>query len=108
MIVDEIGRGMDFPLDWLARAPMRGLQLNRSWVAAALSDAAALKMCRASAALAKALGWTPIAVGVDGAVQRDALLDLGCEHGSGEFYGDSVRADSRRDIIEETRAVAAA
>ena len=108
LIVDEIGRGMDFPLDWLARAPMRGLQLNRSWVAAALSDAAALKMCRASAALAKALGWTPIAVGVDGAVQRDALLDLGCEHGSGEFYGDSVRADSRRDIIEETRAVAAA
>jgi EAL domain-containing protein (putative c-di-GMP-specific phosphodiesterase class I)/GGDEF domain-containing protein len=108
LIVDEIGRGMDFPLDWLARAPMRGLQLSRSWVTAALNDAAALKMCRAGTALSKALGWTPIAVGVDGALQRDTLLDLGCEYGSGELYGDSLRADFRRDIIEETRTVVAA
>lgn len=108
LTVDEIGRGMDFPLDWLARAPMRGLQLNRSWVLAALSDAAALKMCRASTALAKALGWTPIAVGVDEAVQRDALLDLGCEQGSGELYGDALHVDFRRDIIEEPSAVVAA
>jgi EAL domain-containing protein (putative c-di-GMP-specific phosphodiesterase class I)/GGDEF domain-containing protein len=108
LVVDEIGRGMDFPLDWLGRAPMRALLLNRSWVQAAMTDAGALKMCRASAALAKALGWTPIAVGVDGAVQRDTLLELGCEQGSGELYGQSLRAEFRADIMDDAPAVAAA
>jgi EAL domain-containing protein (putative c-di-GMP-specific phosphodiesterase class I)/GGDEF domain-containing protein len=108
LVVDEIGRGMDFPLDWLGRAPMRGLLLNRSWVTAALTVVAALKMCRASSALAKALGWTPIAVGVDGAVQRDALLDLGCEQGSGELFGASLRREFRQDIMEGGRVVVAA
>ena len=108
LVVDEIGRGMDLPLDWLGRAPMRGLLLNRSWVSAALTDVAALKMCRASSALAKALGWTPIALGVDGAVQRDALLDLGCEQGSGELFGASLRREFRHDIMERDRVVVAA
>jgi len=108
LVVDEIGRGMDFPLDWLARAPMRALLLNRNWVKAALTDAAALKMCRASASLAKALGWTPIAVGVDGALQRETLLELGCEQGSGELYRESLRSELRLDIMEGGHAVAAA
>ncbi len=108
LVVDEIGRGMDFPLDWLGRAPMRALLLNRNWVKAAMTDSAALKMCRASAALAKALGWTPIAVGVDGAVQRETLLELGCEQGSGELYGESLRRELRLDITTGTRAIAAA
>jgi EAL domain-containing protein (putative c-di-GMP-specific phosphodiesterase class I)/GGDEF domain-containing protein len=108
LVVDEIGRGMDFPLDWLGRAPMGALLLNRSWVKAAMTDAGALKMCRASAALAKALGWTPIAVGVDGAVQRDTLLELGCEQGSGELYGEALRAESRADAMDGTPIVAAA
>ena len=108
LVVDEIGRGMDFPLDWLGRAPMRALLLNRNWVKAAMTDAGALKMCRASAALAKALGWTPIAVGVDGAVQRATLLELGCEQGSGELYGESLRRELRLDIMEGARSIAAA
>ena len=108
LVVDEIGRGMDFPLEWLGRAPMAALLLNRSWVEAAMTDAGALKMCRASAALAKALGWTSIAVGVDGVVQRDTLLELGCEQGSGELYGESVRAEFRADAMDHAPAVVAA
>jgi EAL domain-containing protein (putative c-di-GMP-specific phosphodiesterase class I)/GGDEF domain-containing protein len=108
LVVDEIGRGMDFPLDWLGRAPMGALLLNRSWVKAAMTDSGALKMCRASVALAKALGWTPIAVGVDGAVQRDTLLELGCEQGSGELYSEPLSAEFRADIIDGGSAVAAA
>ena len=108
LVVDEIGRGMDFPLDWLGRAPMGALLLNRNWVRAAMTDTGALKMCRASAALAKALGWTPIAVGVDGAGQRDTLLALGCEQGSGELYSEALRAEFPADIIDGARAIAAA
>jgi predicted signal transduction protein with EAL and GGDEF domain len=108
LVVDDIGRGADFSLDWLAHAPMRGLQLNGSWVRAVPGDEEALKMCRAGAALAKALRWTSIADGVDAAVQRDALLDLGCEQGSGELYGEPLRGDFRRNIMEDPRAIVAA
>ena len=86
LVVDEVARGMG-SLDLLARAPIWGLQLDRSWVTALRSDAVARKVCRAGIGLAAALGLTPIATGVDDAQQRDALLALGCRHGSGDLFG---------------------
>ena len=86
VVVDEVGRGLG-SLDWLARAPLWGLQLDRAWVAA-LGDAAevARKVCRAGIAVAKALEVTPIATGVDSSALRDELVELGCSYGSGDFY----------------------
>jgi EAL domain-containing protein (putative c-di-GMP-specific phosphodiesterase class I)/GGDEF domain-containing protein len=105
MVVDDMGRGMDLPLDWLARVPIRGLQLNRGWVGAIRTDAEALKLCRAGIGLATTLGLIPIATAVDEPAQRDALLALGCQQGSGELYrGELIPSD----IIEDPRAVVAA
>ena len=89
MVVDEVARGMG-SLDLLARAPIWGLQLDRSWVTALRSDPVAHKVCRAGIGLAGALGLTPIATGVDDAQQRDALLALGCRHGSGDLFAASM------------------
>jgi len=85
LVVDEVGRGMG-SLDWLARAPLWGLQLDRAWVAALGNTDVARKVCRAGIAVAKALGVTPIATGVDSRTLREELLELGCCHGSGDFY----------------------
>jgi len=85
LTVDEVGRKMS-SLDLLARAPLWGLQLDRSWVTALVHDAAALKVCRAAVSVATALGLTPIATGVDDAGQRDSLLELGCRQGLGDLY----------------------
>jgi hypothetical protein len=41
-------------------------------------------------------------------VQRDTLLELGCEQGSGELYGEALRAESRADAMDGTPIVAAA
>jgi EAL domain-containing protein (putative c-di-GMP-specific phosphodiesterase class I) len=100
LVVDEVGRGMG-SLDWLARAPIWGLQLDRAWTTALRSDEVALKVCRAGIAVATALGLTPIATGVDDHDQRDALLALGCRHGTGDLYRDALP-----DIIERSRAAA--
>jgi EAL domain-containing protein (putative c-di-GMP-specific phosphodiesterase class I) len=105
LVVDDLGRGMDLPLNWLARAPVSGLQLNRGWVSSIARDADALKMCRAGASIALALGLIPIAHGVDDPVRRDALLAIGCEQGIGELYRDEL---CPHDIIARPRAVAAA
>lgn len=86
-VVDEVGRDAG-SVAALARAPLWGLQLDRAWVGAVRSDELARKVCRAEIAMAQALSLTPIATGVDDAQQRDALLQLGCRHGSGDLYGD--------------------
>jgi len=85
LVVDEVGRGLA-SLDALARAPIWGLQLDRAWVSTLRDDPVALKVCRAGFAVAKALNLIPIATGVDDPGQREALLNLGCEYGSGDLY----------------------
>ncbi len=85
LVIDEVGRGMA-SLDWLARGHIWGLQLDRAWVTAFRKDAAALKVCSAGIAVAKALRLTPIATGVDDQPLCDALLALGCRQGTGDLY----------------------
>jgi EAL domain-containing protein (putative c-di-GMP-specific phosphodiesterase class I) len=36
--------------------------------------------------IAHALDLAPIAVGIDHQSQRDALLEMGCRYGSGDFF----------------------
>jgi predicted signal transduction protein with EAL and GGDEF domain len=97
LIVDEVGRGMT-SLDRLARAPLWGLQLDRSWVTALHRDPIALKVCRAGIGMAAALGLVPIATGVDTPAQRRVLFDLGCRHGMGDMYLPGAQAPSSAAI----------
>jgi predicted signal transduction protein with EAL and GGDEF domain len=102
MVVDEVGRGLG-SLDGLARAPIWGLQLDRAWVTALPGDPVALKVCRAGISMAKALGLTPIATGVDDQGQREHLLSLGCRHGSGDIYQNAPpsRMKPYRTVVSE-------
>ena len=85
LVVDEVGRDMG-SLASLARAPLWGLQLDRSWTTAIRSDDVAQLVCRAGLSVANALGFAPIATGVDSATQRDALLEIGFRYGLGDLY----------------------
>ena len=89
-VIDDLGRGMDWPLDWLSRAPMHGLQLDPTWVKAMQSDPNSLTLCRAGLAVAKTLALMPIAANVDEPAQRETLLALGCLQGSGSLYRDEL------------------
>ncbi|HEV7716707.1 MAG TPA: GGDEF domain-containing phosphodiesterase, partial [Steroidobacteraceae bacterium] len=96
IVVDEAGRGMG-SLSSLARAPLWGLQLDRSWITGLRTDEVARKVCRACVSIATALGLTAIATGVDDQAQRDALLEMGYRYGSGDLYLP------RQSNITETR-----
>jgi EAL domain-containing protein (putative c-di-GMP-specific phosphodiesterase class I) len=85
LVVDEVGRDMG-SLASLARAPLWGLQLDRSWTTAIRSDDVAQLVCRAGLSVANALGFAPIATGVDSSAQRDALLEIGFRFGLGDLY----------------------
>ncbi len=94
LIVDEVGRGLS-SLDQVARAPLWGMQLDRAWVEAIQTDEVALRVCRAGIAAATALNVSPIAVGVDDAAVRQALVSLGCHFGSGDLYTDTAFKKAR-------------
>ncbi|MGH8217098.1 MAG: EAL domain-containing protein [Steroidobacteraceae bacterium] len=107
LVIDEVGRGTG-SLDALARARIWGLQLDRAWVAALTGDPIARKVCRAGVAMASALGLVPIATGVDAANIREALLELGCQIGSGDLYhglaADIMLASSADPAVQPTAA----
>jgi EAL domain-containing protein (putative c-di-GMP-specific phosphodiesterase class I) len=65
------------------------------------SDAVALKVCRAGISVARALGLTPIATGVDDQEQREQLLALGCRQGSGDVFPNAAP-----DIMKPFRTAA--
>ena len=85
IVADEMGREL-VPLPRLAGAPLWGLQIDRAW-ASQLPDAQAQRICAAVVGVAKGLGFTPLASGVDTPAHRDALLEMGCEQGTGDLYG---------------------
>ncbi len=89
LVIDEFGRGLS-SLAGLARVPIWGLQLDRAWVQALRADPVAMRVCRASVAMAGGLGVHAMAPGVDDASQRQALLRLGVRYGSGDLYSDAL------------------
>jgi EAL domain-containing protein (putative c-di-GMP-specific phosphodiesterase class I)/GGDEF domain-containing protein len=92
LVVDEVGRDMG-SLASLARAPLWGLQLDRTWTTAIRSDDIARLVCRAGLSVANALGFAPIASGVDSAAQRDTLLEIGFRYGTGDLYAAGLSDD---------------
>jgi EAL domain-containing protein (putative c-di-GMP-specific phosphodiesterase class I) len=62
------------------------MQLDRAWALASRRHKTALKVCRASIAVARALDLIAIATGIDDKEQRNSLAKLGCQQGSGDLY----------------------
>jgi predicted signal transduction protein with EAL and GGDEF domain len=85
LVVDEVGRG-PLSIDWLARAPVHGLQLDRALVLEARRNPFALRLCQANVAIAHALDLTPICAGIDDEEQRQMMERVGCHQGTGDLY----------------------
>ncbi|MEP6885419.1 MAG: EAL domain-containing protein [Gammaproteobacteria bacterium] len=94
IMIEEFGRGSG-SLDLMAKAPLSGLQLDRASVNSICTDVISRRVCEAGIVSAKALRILPVAVGVDTEAQRQVLLELGCEVGSGDLFGDTVSVASK-------------
>ena len=92
VVVDEAARAVA-SLSSLASVPIGGLQLDRAWTTAMLHDETANKVARATMSIARALRLDPMAAGVDNRQIRDALLEMGCRYGTGDYF---PRSDNSR------------
>ena len=89
--VDDFGTGYS-SLRYLQRLPIRTLKIDRSFVELVETDAGSREIVRVVISLARGLGITTLAEGIETPGQRDFLLSEGCELMQGYLFGRPLPA----------------
>lgn len=108
--LDDFGTGYS-SLTNLKRFPVDTVKIDRSFVAGLGTDAEDTAIVGAVVGLAKALGLTTTAEGVEDPAQRDHLRRLGCTHLQGHLYSPpatipdliNLARSGDRDAVEPLR-----
>ncbi|HUG83597.1 MAG TPA: bifunctional diguanylate cyclase/phosphodiesterase [Euzebya sp.] len=98
LAVDDFGTGYS-SLSYLRRFPVGVLKIDRSFIAELGVDADADAIVAAVAAMARALGLSVVAEGVETTLQRDRLRTLGCDLAQGWLYGRPVDAEEASRVL---------
>lgn len=96
--VDDFGTGYS-SLAYLTRFPVDILKVDRSFVIGITDGGQSWSIVSAVVGLAKALGLSTVAEGVEHAEQLDALRDLGCELAQGFHLARPMPADQLGQVL---------
>ena len=104
LAVDDYGTGYS-SLAYLQRLPVQRLKIDRSFVLGVVDDAPSAAIVRSTIELARNLGMSVVAEGVEDDATLMTLRDMGCEAAQGFGLGRPVPADKLPMLIEtiETR-----
>lgn len=97
--VDDYGTGYS-SLAYLQRLPVRRLKIDRSFVAGVVADAASAAIVRSTIELARHLGLTVVAEGVEDDETLLALVEMRCFAAQGYGLGRPVPPDRIPDMID--------
>lgn len=98
IMLDDFGTGYS-SLSYLARLPIDGVKIDRTFVQSMTRDPHAATIVRAVVTLARELQLDVVAEGVETEQQRDALLKLECMSAQGWLYGRAVEAAAIVDLF---------
>jgi diguanylate cyclase (GGDEF)-like protein len=91
--VDDFGTG-NASIEYLAMLPANELKIDRSFITGIIEDARAEAIVRSIIDLARNLGLTVVAEGIETEAVLDALTALGCQTGQGYFISRPQPADA--------------
>ena len=91
--IDDFGTGYS-SLSYLQRVPFDILKIDRAFVSALRHEAPSTTLVRTILDLARTLGRTTIAEGIEEQIELEGLVELGCELGQGHHLGRPVDAST--------------
>lgn len=90
--IDDFGTGYS-SLSYLQRFPISNVKIDRSFITGIPGDPDSVALTEAIVAMARALGMTVTAEGVEDADQVEFLAKAGCQEIQGYYIGKPVTAD---------------
>lgn len=107
LAIDDFGTGYS-SLIYLKRYPIRALKIDRSFVAGMGIHDEDDAIVASVIGLARAVGGSCIAEGIETQAQYAALHALGCDFGQGWLFGPAVPADELPGLVSSCEAQLAA
>jgi len=92
LMLDDFGTGYS-SLNHLQLFPFDYVKIDRPWVGANPSQHGGASLASAMVQLASSLGLTPIAEVVESQSTADALQEMGCHFGQGNFFSGPIEAE---------------
>jgi len=98
--LDDFGTGYS-ALSYLRKFPMDKLKIDRSFVTDIATRSDQVAIIQAVLSIARALGMSVTAEGVETAIQRDFLKALGCDNAQGYLFGRPIPFDEIVEMVIE-------
>jgi diguanylate cyclase (GGDEF)-like protein/PAS domain S-box-containing protein len=93
LIIDDFGEGYS-ALDYLRRLPIHGIKLSRAFLAGVPQLASDVAICKAMTGIARSLGLSVVAEGVEREEQRQFLHEIGVDQAQGFLFSPAVEAEA--------------
>ncbi|WP_374353581.1 putative bifunctional diguanylate cyclase/phosphodiesterase [Chitinimonas sp.] len=100
ILMDDFGTGYS-SLSYLHRFPSDVLKIDGSFVRRIVEDRGSREIVRAIALLARNLGMSVVAEGVETAEQLQALRDMACDFAQGYYFAKPLPAEVATKLISE-------
>ncbi|MCP5381957.1 MAG: bifunctional diguanylate cyclase/phosphodiesterase [Kordiimonadaceae bacterium] len=100
LAVDDFGTGYS-SLSYLSRIPADTIKIDRSFTGMLDSNQEGNNIIKVIIDLAKSLGMTIIAEGIETKAQMQKLKELGCHYGQGFLFSKAMSADKIPDLIND-------
>ena len=98
LAVDDFGTGYS-SLEYLRRYPIDILKVAKAFVDELRDGTEGSPLVQAIVDLARSFGLAVVAEGIEQSGQRDRLIELGCTHGQGFFFGAGVPPKEMDSIL---------
>ena len=98
LAIDDFGTGYS-SFGYLHQFPIDSLKIDRSFVSGMTRSPNDREIVRAMIELGHSLGLTVVAEGIEEWETRDALLDLGCDHGQGFLLGRPLAVEDADNLV---------